>query len=91
MNLGDALHRCIFPDGQEVLERARQRLCFDEFLCLQLGCCASGACGARSRAGRWPCHGSDLETLIAGLPFTLTSAQNKALRDILADLEQPCP
>jgi ATP-dependent DNA helicase RecG len=37
LDLGTALEQMHFPSSQEMLAKARQRLCFDEFLLLQLG------------------------------------------------------
>jgi ATP-dependent DNA helicase RecG len=83
-----ALHRP--RDGQEA-ERGRRRLAFDELLVLQVGL-------ARRRYGREheqaPAIGKPDELVSryrALLPFELTSHQERAIREIDADLERPTP
>lgn len=91
VGIGEALMQIHFPDSAEALERARRRLCFDEFLLLQLGV-------LRQRRV-WRAHTSepltlppeDLEAFIASLPFPLTGAQRRAMDEILADMATPVP
>jgi len=91
MGLAEALRQMHFPDSRESLESARERLCFDEFLLLQLGVLRHRRAW-RSQPGRalavpW----NDLDRFVAGLPFALTGAQEKAMHAIMADLEQAAP
>jgi ATP-dependent DNA helicase RecG len=89
--LSAALREMHFPDTQESLERARQRLCFDEFLCLQLGVLSQRRVW-RSQPGRaLVVPRAETDELVAKLPFTLTGAQTRAIRSILTDMEQPVP
>jgi ATP-dependent DNA helicase RecG len=89
--LATALTQIHFPDSQEQLAAAHQRLSFDEFFILQLGVLA-----ARQRFQGQP--GRALQTdearvapFVASLPFSLTAAQRRALDGILADLTQTRP
>ena len=91
MGLQEALQQIHFPDSLESLATARRRLCFDEFLLLQLGVLGqrrqwslqAGIPLEPSRAG--------IDAFAAGLPFRLTAAQQRAVGDILADLGRHTP
>lgn len=91
LSLARALTQIHFPDSQEQLDAAHQRLAFDEFLVLQLGVLA-----ARQRFQGQP--GRALQTdeallapFLAALPFSLTQAQHRALDGIRADLTHERP
>lgn len=85
----DALIAIHHPDDQHTLQSARRRLVFDEFLLLQLGL-------LKRRAELRSCSAPVLQTagqrdgLVARflelLPFPLTGAQQRVLREIEADL-----
>ncbi|MBP7999130.1 MAG: ATP-dependent DNA helicase RecG [Chloroflexi bacterium] len=86
MPLADALYQIHFPDSQETLHKARQRLIFDELFLLQLG-----MLGNRQQ---WQSNPSlplvaDPETLQAfsdSLPFQLTGAQQRVIGELSADM-----
>lgn len=86
--LADALYQVHFPDSQETLHRARQRLTFDELFLLQLG-----MLGNRQQ---WQSHPSlpllsdenTLQAFTANLPFQLTGAQERVIGEIAAALKQ---
>ena len=88
---GTAFHQVHFPDSWEQLEAAQHRLAFNEMLFLQLGV-------MRQKRG-WqeleiePIQVEDewMDRFLAGLPYQLTNAQQKALIDVRADLERPVP
>jgi len=91
MRLNRALQEIHFPESQESLERARKRLCFDEFLLLQLG-----LLGHRRRWHQLKGHAlrvpeSLIESFLNELPFSLTNAQRRALTGILEDMRRPTP
>ena len=91
MGLRTAIEQSHFPDTHATLAAARGRLCFDEFLLLQLGILHRRHAW-RSQQGRAldiP-HG-EVSRLIEQLPFRLTGAQEKGIQDILADLQRPVP
>ncbi len=83
-----ALHK---PRSEEEGEQGRRRLAFDELLVLQVGL-------ARARAGREAAVATELGEpgeLTANyrklLPFTLTPDQERALKEIDADLARAAP
>lgn len=87
----DAYEQLHYPDSMADLELAQRRLAFDNLLLLQLGL-------IRRKRQRQAFHGLrfvlDHDLLIRfrqGLPFKLTRAQEQALAEILADLNQPRP
>jgi ATP-dependent DNA helicase RecG len=89
------------PESMEVVGPARRRLIFDELFRLQLALVLRRrAFEHNARALRHQVSpleitgaksGTLVERFLAGLPFTLTSAQRKALAVIVADLAGPFP
>jgi ATP-dependent DNA helicase RecG len=75
------------PDSMGAVQKARQRLAFDELLRLQVvlvmrkRAVERDAVGIRHRAG-----GELLERFRKGLPFSLTGAQEAAMAEIAADM-----
>ena len=80
-----------FPDTWDVLDRARKRLAFDEFLMLQLGMLQRKRAAQMADSIPLPVDGSWLAEFRAGLPFALTGAQERALSEIFQDLTKPQP
>lgn len=91
MGIGDALTQIHFPDSAESLERARHRLCFDEFLLLQLGVLRQRRVWRAQTTEALTLPEGELEAFIASLPFPLTGAQRRAIGEILTDLATPVP
>ena len=80
-----------FPDSQESLETARNRLAFDLYLLLQIGLIQRKA-EAKSQLGPAMNVDVDLNQIFrSALPFQLTAAQNKSLGEILADMKRAAP
>ncbi|MEP0806748.1 MAG: ATP-dependent DNA helicase RecG [Chloroflexota bacterium] len=91
MPLGEALLQIHFPDSQEKLKAARKRLAFDEIFYLQMGVLRQRRDWLSVEGRRFPVSDEWLDTLKSSLPFTLTSAQQKALAQIRADLDSGKP
>jgi len=70
---------------------AWQRLKFDELMAQQLSMRLSYRQRRTGKAPRLTGDGSLRQALTAQLPFSLTSAQQKALAEILADMREPHP
>ncbi len=90
--MAQAVRQAHFPDSTAQAASARQRLAFNELLSLQLGLLIT----RRQWQHSLPGHPLKAEPMLLGrllqmLPFTLTSAQQGTLEDILKDLEQPVP
>ncbi len=94
MDYQKAIEEIHFPKSLEFAEKARQRLAFDELLFLQLG--------ALSRKKEWESNSlgysfsvtkfdKKIDAFLKKLPFELTNAQKKAVKEIFADLEAEKP
>src|SRR5512142_2971937 len=74
MTLPDALMQIHFPDSQEKLRAARERLAFDEIFYLQMGVLRQKIDWKSVEAKRFPVSDEWLEVRLKSLPFTLTNA-----------------
>ena len=80
-------YRCIhFPSAMGEVERARQRLAYDELLYLQLALRIRNDPNLLEVEPVAHVQGACVDALRAALPFTLTSEQEAAVDDILADM-----
>ena len=87
----EALRAVHVPDSNAHADAGRARLAYDELLRLQL---ALGIIRNAQAATPGICHqptGTLLSEWSAGLPYTLTSAQQRAIAEIRADLTRPAP
>ena len=91
MPLADALMQVHFPDSQDKLKAARERLAFDEIFYLQMGVLRQKRDWKSVEARRFPISDEWLGARLTSLPFTLTSAQQRAISDIRADLDSGKP
>ncbi|HLA07695.1 MAG TPA: ATP-dependent DNA helicase RecG, partial [Anaerolineales bacterium] len=91
MPLSEALLQIHFPDSQEKLTAARERLAFDEIFYLQMGVLRQKRDWQSVDAKRFSIPDEWLEARLTSLPFTLTSAQQRAISDIRADLDSGKP
>jgi ATP-dependent DNA helicase RecG len=90
----EAIYRAHFPRSKKDIEEAKRRLSFDELLILQLA--------AQKRQKEWQekkvsflfsvhKYLPQIEKFIDNLPFELTFSQQKAVNDLLTDLEKEKP
>ncbi len=91
MPLGQAFRESHYPSDYRNLTRAHQRLSFDELLLLQLGLVKQRENRKRGVGPSFDLEVAQLDEFFAQLPFQLTNAQNRALGEVLVDLEQPRP
>jgi len=91
MPLGRALLQAHFPDNQEVLKNARERLAFDEIFFLQMGVLRQKRDWKQADARRFPVSEEWMAARTAALPYTLTGAQLRALTELRADLDSGKP
>lgn len=90
-DLGASLLQVHWPDSQEKLQAARQRLAFDEIFFLQMGVLRQRR-DWQSVAGRvFEVSDGWLEARLAALPFALTGAQRRALDEVRRDLKSGTP
>lgn len=84
-----ALRGIHFPSTYAELAAAKKRLIFDELFLYGLGLRISSR---RQRAtGAPPCANTDVSDFLAQLPFTLTNAQARAIREIIGDMSRNVP
>lgn len=87
----DVFRQIHFPDDWDTLKRARRHLILDEFFTMQLFIAAKRA-ETVLRPGESHCgKGILTERFHANLPFPLTGAQQRVIREIRADLASPQP
>ncbi len=92
LKLSEAISKVHFPDNFEEAEKARYRLAFDELFLVSLA-----TQRARKKWQNKPLVESlkiskkDIEGFTAKLPFKLTAAQGKVLKEIVADLQKKAP
>ena len=91
MTLGEALLQIHFPDSQEKLKAARERLGFDEIFYLQMGVLRQKRDWKSVEARRFSVPDEWLGARIASLPFALTSVQQSAVNDIRVDIDSGKP
>ncbi|MGH2591960.1 MAG: ATP-dependent DNA helicase RecG [Anaerolineae bacterium] len=96
ISLPKAITQAHFPDSAHQLEAARKRLAFDELFLLQLGMLRQRQ-QWKSQTGRVleiesaTGVASYLDTFLASLPYSLTTAQRRALDDVLSDIRSGQP
>ncbi len=85
--LETALRQVHFPESLEALRAARRRISFERMLLYLVFVSMEGS----ERKAAIPLEGcaAAADEYLAGLPFTPTGAQARALREIAADLEKP--
>ena len=84
--IGDALRRMHFPTTPEEVVEARRRFAFEELLTIQLVVVQRRLHAQHDQAAPLPRNDAVLQALEQGLPFTLTSAQQRVTDEILRDL-----
>lgn len=89
-SLDTAIRRVHFPPDEAALEEARRRLIFDELFLLQLGLFQLKG---RTETRRTACairtdYSAEFEAL---LPFTMTGAQRRAVREAIGDMQSGEP
>jgi ATP-dependent DNA helicase RecG len=92
VDLTTALHQIHFPQSIELAEKARHRLAFDELLGLHLQTLQRQYQWQKQKT-RQPFSVTQvqLKRFIANLPFTLTTDQQQAIREIVKDVKSSIP
>ncbi len=92
MALRNAISQAHYPDTEADKDSSRRRLAFDELFFMQVA--------VLSRRRAWQQEGEGipleadprmLEAFLSSLPFTLTAAQERVLKEILDDMGKPKP
>jgi len=80
-----------FPKTHEALEKAKRRLCFDEWFLVQLASQIKKFELKKQSAESLAFFETETKQFVAGLPFELTAAQKKAAWEIIKDLKKTKP
>ncbi|MFU8795971.1 MAG: ATP-dependent DNA helicase RecG [Dehalococcoidia bacterium] len=89
-DLPDAIAQIHFPDDRATAVRARERLAFDELLLLQLGVLARKRNWKEGQPGNaFHVDPDVVSRFLRCLPFELTQAQERVLKEVLTDIRQP--
>jgi ATP-dependent DNA helicase RecG len=92
IDLSEAIMQTHYPDSYSLKAEARKRLAFDELFLLQLGVLSKKRDWQESQPGNaFKINGENIDKFLRSLPFTLTSAQQRVLQQILADLQETRP
>jgi ATP-dependent DNA helicase RecG len=91
MDLPTALQQVHVPDSWEDLKAAQHRLAFDEIFYLQLGVLSQKRAWQERQARVFSVEDEWLEAQILRLPYTLTGAQQHAVKDLRQDLASGRP
>lgn len=87
-----ALTNIHFPSSQEMLEKSRRRLKFDELFLFQLMLAVRRNGVKSTKSGiRFSTGGELFRRLHSSLPFELTAAQRRVLDEIAADMRSDAP
>jgi ATP-dependent DNA helicase RecG len=90
LDLGQALAYIHYPDDLLAMEKARERLAFDELLMLQLSVLSRRRSWQEEQPGNAFIIDREIQDrLFSSLPFDLTLAQQRVLKEIVSDLEKP--
>ena len=81
-----AIHQ---PQSMAQADQARKRLIFEEFFVFSAGLALMRAARAVKKTPAY--RNMDLQDFYSVLPFTLTGAQDRAIREIAADLQKGTP
>jgi ATP-dependent DNA helicase RecG len=92
MNLSDAIEKIHFPQNLEEAANARQRLAFDELFDIQLAAIVRRKAWEKNTIKKpWKDFTSKSDAFIKKLPFALTNAQQRSVKEILNDLSSQKP
>lgn len=89
MPVYEAYREVHLPTGMENLKRARERLVFEEFFLYSLGLGLMKS--RRTRETAYPCNIGVPDSFYQSLPFSLTGAQTRTLREIEGDMLSGSP
>ncbi|HSH04413.1 MAG TPA: ATP-dependent DNA helicase RecG [Anaerolineae bacterium] len=89
--LGEAIRQQHFPQDQQLLHQARQRLAFDELFLLQLGMFSQRQDWLANPSLALPLEANSMQKYYQSLPFELTTAQKRVIAEVGRDLGETVP
>ena len=91
IDLRTAIHDVHFPDNQDQVYKAQQRLAFDEIFLLQLNVLRHKHQLQSAQCEKLNIQDDLLDTIIGTIPYKLTDAQNRVLAEIIDDFKSGKP
>ncbi|HPE96055.1 MAG TPA: DEAD/DEAH box helicase, partial [Bacillota bacterium] len=91
MSRSEAVREMHFPSSTERLGYARKRLAFDELLIFQLGVMSLRKKNLLYGAPVMPLKNTHISSFFKALPFSLTGAQERCIKEIFDDLNKQTP
>jgi len=92
LELAEAISQAHYPEDETLKDKARTRLAYDELFLLQLGVLSRKRGWQEGQPGNpLAPQASVVEAFLKSLPFELTSAQQRVLQEVMADLEKSRP
>ena len=91
MELPEAIETMHFPENFEILEKARERISFDEIFFLQIGAMIQKRDWQSVPAKKFFVNHKFYEKLVTALPYELTNAQKKSIKDLEKDFSSGVP
>jgi len=89
--LREAVQKVHFPSSLAEASKARERLAFDELYLMQVVISQKRAKTMLANGIAHELNGAMTSRLLGNLPFSLTEAQEKVIREITTDLKKPHP
>ena len=91
ISIHEAIKQAHFPSDLKKLNQAQKRLRFDELFFLQLAALVRRQTRAEQQAIKIKVQKKTIDKLINELPFSLTNAQDRTIREITKDLAKSSP
>jgi len=91
MSRGEAVLNMHFPEKLEDIEKAKERIAFEELFALLLASQMNRLDNAKLHGWQIPFNQAVVKSFVEKLPFSLTNAQRVAAWDILQDFEKDMP
>ena len=91
MDIKNAIETLHYPEDLKYVEAARYRIVFDDLFVFQLGWGLRRANVKKEKGISFKIDRSKVSAFIENLPFELTEAQKRVIREIEADLENGYP
>lgn len=90
-SMDEAIRWIHFPKDENQIRKARERLAFEEMLLFQTAVTMAGRPGKEKKGIPLSCTQAGIDRFITALPYSLTGAQEKVLREITEDLRKDIP
>ena len=91
MELPEAIETMHFPANFDILEKARERISFDEIFFLQIGAMIQKRDWQSVPAKKFFVNHKFYDKLVTALPYELTNAQKKSIKDLEKDFSSGVP